>query len=521
MRWLVNSMPVVAMAMTMALGCSTTPPDSSVRVSPPEFPQSYQHVSNARAQAIKVAAPTSAQRQNNVVQVSAVEAGVPISVAPPEVSRPVPAYARMETLPIDLPTVIRLVDENSPAVGFARARVREAQARLESAEVLWLPNLTFGASYTRFDGQTQNQRGEVFGVSRGNLFASGGPALNLDIAEAYYRPLVERRLNAAEQLRARATTNNAELDAVSAYIDLVQVYALLEINAETLAKANEMLTAATNAKEAKLDRTAGDVQRAQAEVLGRHTERLDMEARVGVASARLSRLLLLQPTVKLVPTEAVIAPTTLIDPTQTLEELIAIAVASRPDLAAYREAIAVALARVRFQERGPLLPKLTVANQIGGFGGGLNGDLRDFNARNALNLQLYWELKNLGLGNRAEANQRRALVDQAQFQFSEAQARALAEIVEAGQVAAARYESLDLAERAVKEASDLYRISKESTLNVVDAKNLFDALRPLQAIQVLNQARQNYLNAVLEFNRSQYRLFTALGQPPRHAQPDK
>ena len=44
-------------------------------------------------------------------------------------------------------------------------------------------------------------------------------------------------------------------------------------------------------------------------------------------------------------------------------------------------------------------------------------------------------------------------------------------------------------------------------------KNLFDALRPLQAIQTLNQARVNYLTAVLDFNRAQYRLYAALGYP--------
>jgi outer membrane protein TolC len=369
----------------------------------------------------------------------------------------------------------------------------------------------------RFDGETQNQSGNVFAVSRGNLFGSGGPALSLDIAEAVYRPLVERRLNAAEQLRSQTTVNGAELDAVSAYIDLVQVYALLEINADTLAKAEEMLQAAKNAKDAKLDRTAGDVQRAQAEVLSRRTERIELEGRVGAASARLARQLLLQPTVKLVPADAKIVPITLIDPTKTLDELTAMALAARPDLAAYREAIGAAAARLRQQRFGPLLPKVVVADQVGGFGGGLNGDLQNFNARNALNVQVYWELRNLGFGNRADADQRRAQVDQAQLQLIETQARALAEIVEIGQIAAARYESLEMAERTVKEATELYRISKEGILNVVDAKNLFDALRPLQAIQVLNQARQNYLNAVLEFNRAQYRLFTALGSPPRIA----
>jgi hypothetical protein len=41
----------------------------------------------------------------------------------------------------------------------------------------------------------------------------------------------------------------------------------------------------------------------------------------------------------------------------------------------------------------------------------------------------------------------------------------------------------------------------------------FDALEPLTAVQALNQARVQYLQQVVEFNRSQFRLYTAIGQP--------
>lgn len=426
-----------------------------------------------------------------------------------------PAYAQLETLPIDLPTVIRLIDEKSPAIGFAQAKYREAQARLDNAEVQWLPNLSLGASYNRFDGQTQNQAGNVFSVSRANLFAGGGAALSLDLAEAIYRPLIERRRTMAERYRESAASLSAELEGVNAYLDLVQIHALIEINADTTKRAEAMLLAANNAKEAKLDRTAGDVQRAQTELLFRRTERIELEGKAGAASARLGKLLLLPPNVKLVPAETSIVPLTLIDPNTTLDQLLTTAFQYRPDLAANRELIAAAWARVRREQQGPLLPKLTIANQTGSLGGGLNDNLQNFDARNALSAQLYWEVRNLGFGNRADTAERRAVLEQAQFQMVEAQARASAEIVEAAQIVAAKYESLDLAEQAVKEASELYRINKEGTLNVVDAKNLFDALRPLQAIQVLNQARQQYLSAILEYNRAQFRLFTLIGNPTR------
>ncbi len=428
-----------------------------------------------------------------------------------------PNYTQLETLPIDLSTVIRLVDEQSPVVAFAQAKVREAEANLEKAEVQWLPNLTVGMAYNRFDGQTQNQRGEIFSVSRANLFGGGGPALAIDTSEAIFRPLIQRRLTSAEQRNSQAVSAQQELDAVSGYLDLLQLTMALEINAQTVSQAQEMLKAALNAKEAKLDRSAGDVNRAQSEVLIRQAERLDLQAKAASASARLSRLLLLPPNVKLVPGTITVAPITLIDPNSSLDQLIEIALNNRPDLAASRDRISAAWTKVRQQQTAPLMPKVVVANQTGSFGGGLDSDLRKFDTRNALSVQLFWEVRNLGFGNRADVREKRAQLDQANYQLLDSQAKASADIVEAAAMAVNKAETLELAQQAVKEATELYRINKDGTSNLVDTKNLFDALRPLQAIQLLHNARQQYLTAVIDYNRSQFRLFTLLGNPVREA----
>lgn len=425
-----------------------------------------------------------------------------------------PAYAQLTTLPIDLPTVMRLVNEKSPAIGYARARVDEAQARLDKAEMQWLPNLRVGTAFARFDGQTQNQNGVVFGVSRSNLFGGVSPTLTLDIADAIYRPLIERQLNSAEQYTVQATQLASETEAVAAYIDLLQLHALLEINVETTKNAETLHTAAKNARDTKLDRTAGDVNRAQTEVLFRRIERIELQGRAAQASTRLGRMLLLEPQLQLVPAEKGVAPITLIPASSTLDELLAQALANRPDLAAHRDRIQAAWARVRQAERGPLIPKIAISNQTGTFGGGINDGMDNFSSQNVLSVQLYWEIRNLGFGNRADADERRAIRDQAEYQLVELQARAVAEIVESAQVAAARQESLTLAEQAVKEALELYRINMDSMANVIDAKNLVDALRPLQALQALNQARISYLSAILDYNRAQFRLYSALGQPP-------
>src|SRR5437773_8079397 len=56
-----------------------------------------------------------------------------------------------QTLPIDLPTALRLVETANPTVAAARARVATAYAQLDQANLLWLPSLQTLTSYNRHD----------------------------------------------------------------------------------------------------------------------------------------------------------------------------------------------------------------------------------------------------------------------------------------------------------------------------------------------------------------------------------
>jgi outer membrane protein TolC len=227
----------------------------------------------------------------------------------------------------------------------------------------------------------------------------------------------------------------------------------------------------------------------------------------------LGQLLLIDPSVTLVPQVVEVVPIRIVDTSVPVGDLLAIASHNRQDLAASHEQIAAAWERVRKAKYGPLLPKLQVANQSGVFGGGINDEVDDFKGRNTVSALMYWELRNLGFGNRAEKCERQAGLDQAHFQRAEVQARMVAQIVESAEIALAKEKSLELAKEAVSEATELYRINRREPFNVVDAKNLFNALRPLQAIQILHQTQHNYLSAVIDYNRAQYRLHSYLGCP--------
>lgn len=426
-------------------------------------------------------------------------------------SLPVPA-AKADVLPIDLPTALRIANASSPTIALAQARVREALARVDQADALWLPNLSAGGIYLRHDGIDQNRGGDLLTVTRSSLFEGGGAALRLDTAEAFYQPLVARRLVDAAAAAARANTNNALFDVVSAYYDLVHAHAQVEINADILAKAEQILKAAKSGEKQGLIKTAADVNRAETEVSQRRVDRLNLEAQVEIASARLVKLLVLDPKVTLVPADSAVAPIDLIADTAT-EKLIEQALRNRPELAAAAFRIDAAEIRSRQAWYGPLFPRVQVEYLGGGFGGGTNSTITNPAGRNDLSTQIFWELRGLGFGNLADARARDAQKDQATILAVAARAQVASEVVESAKTVTARKNGLQDARRATTEAQEMFRKLSATSFGMIGGKGQFDALEPLIAVQQLNQARLQFLSATVEYNRAQFRLLTSVGTP--------
>lgn len=422
-------------------------------------------------------------------------------------------------MPIDLPTTLRLVSASNPTIAMARARVAEAYQRLEQANVLWLPNLTVGTTYTRHDGQTQNQRGEVFTVSRSSLFGGGGAVARFDASDALFTPLVARRLTDAEAARAQMVNQNIQLDAALAYFDLVSIYGQIAINADTLARAEQMLDRAEAAHKAGLSKTAADINRALTEVNLRRQDAIVLRGQAAAASARLVRLLLLDPSTELVPADGTVLPIVVVPADCPLDSLVTLGLVQRPEVAMTQALTDAGEIRVRQARVAPLLPKVQVDYISGAFGGGQNSYIGDTGARGDGVASVYWELRNLGFGNAAQVRERQAVVDQARYRQQEVNAQVAAEITEAAKLAGARFQSLDSAQKAVANAIEMYRKLLDTSFGMIGPRPQYDPLEPLLAIQALNQARLQYLAEVVEFNRSQFRLYTAVGQPSIDALP--
>jgi outer membrane protein TolC len=422
-----------------------------------------------------------------------------------------------EILPIDLPTALRLADADNPTIAVARQLTEAAYAAVAQADVLWLPNLQAGTTYLRHDGEIQNAAGLVFDTNKSALWVGGGALARVDTSEALFAPLVARRLAQAQSAAERAVSNNVQLDVSLAYLDLLLAYGQLAVNADLLARDAEVLRRARIADEQQLSRTGADITRARTEYQLRLQERINLRGQARVASSRLARLLLLQPTVGLQPAGPTLLPVTLIAEDGPLDELVTWAIANRPELTESRSLAGASDARLRQARLGPLMPHFEVGYSAGLFGGGQQSSMANFNSRGDAAVGAYWELRNFGLANLAEVRQRRAQLGAASSHVTEVQARVADEVVQAAQIARARREMLGVAEASVRDAVETFRRLEVISFGITGPNKLLDTLEPVLAIQLLGQARYQYLAAIIDYNRAQFQLYTAVGQPSLEA----
>ena len=246
-----------------------------------------------------------------------------------------------------------------------------------------------------------------------------------------------------------------------------------------------------------------------------------------VASAEVVRVARLKPAVLIAPLESPQLQLTLIPVERTAEELIPLALHCRPELT-YREAqVQAAHHRLR-QARSAVpahLPRSRHAGSqvpypmaFGAFGAGPGGTLSDFNVRSDFDLQAIWQLNNLGLGNRALVQQRLEERELAQIESCKVRDIVVKEVTQSwAELHSASRRSV-YAERELQQALISARKNVEAlgqTKRVAGNIRIL-VIRPLEAVvalQALNEAYYHYFGAVADYNRAQFELYRALGNP--------
>jgi len=448
---------------------------------------------------------------------------VPAPPSPPSILGP-------DVRPIDLNTALRLAGVQNPELNLARQRVVEAAALRQLAAAQILPTINLGMNYDSHTGTLQQSNGNILSVNRSALYVGAGSnaiaagsvnipgvVLSGNVGEGVYTYLVSRQVVRQRAFASAAVQNQTFLRVALAYAELTRAEGGRAVAIQARDEARE-IARITAEYFAKGEGRKADADRAATELARRESDIQAAEGQILVASAALCRDLNLDPSVRLHPTDAFVVPQPIVPDPQPLSELIAIGLLRRPELGERRAALRAALLALEGSKVLPFSPTILVGFSGGGFGGGSNlvrPVFGGFGGRTDLDVLAYWTIRNLGVGNLAlirvaDANlkatryQEIAVLNLVRSEVAEAYARTHARFARIGTYEAAVRSGLD----GFREDFALIRERGERTVLPIELLNNF---------RLLNEARRAYLDTIVDYNRSQFEMYVALGQPPADA----
>ncbi len=264
-----------------------------------------------------------------------------------------------EGCPINLAAALQLSGVRPLDIATAVAQVQQALALRLQARVLWIPNLNGGIDYFRHDGVQQNLfTGENFRLDRQTFFVGGGPSLSVGLTDAIFAPLAAQRVVASRRADLQTAQNNVLLGVTQAYFDVQAARGRLLGVGAAIVRA-ELLVNFTKGLAPSLIAPL-EINRSQAELQSlRQTQQIAIRD-WRVASARLAEVLLLDPATLLEPVEPAFLQVTFISSESSAEELLPVAMNSRPEIASRKELVAAAMLLLKREKKRPLLPNLIV-----------------------------------------------------------------------------------------------------------------------------------------------------------------
>lgn len=514
--------------LALSLGCSG-PTTSGSRL--PHQKTMVMIVEKPVVKMVKVPA-TKKEEKPKLLQVKA-EEKVKVDVmdkAPPTTPVPHAKAPRPDRLPIDLASALRLAGGNNLQIAIAIEEIQESQAKLDFAAHQWLPSLQFGVGYNNHDGQIQATPGQVIDARRQSFFIGGGPNLGsapltggaggparlfvgLPLADVIFEPLAQRQQLHATLANQASVFNDTLLQVTLAYLDLVQAEGQLSIAEEATSNAQRLLDLVEKRVKAGQDLPA-DSFRAKTELSSQRREKHQAEEAVRVASAELVRLLRLDPSVILFPLESMPTQMDLIKLDTPVGELVAQGIAQRPEVAQAEANVQERVDRADQEKWRPWIPSLQIGLSAGGFGGGPNGFFGNFGDRTDFDALAVWEIRNLGFGNHALQRQRMSQLRQAKLRAVRIRDIIAAEIAQGYHRIQTRSQQISAAKEQVEAAAEALPLN---------FKGIFGgdlrAIEAQQAVQMLAEARRQYLSAIVSYNRAQFELIRAMGSVPPAAKP--
>jgi len=281
------------------------------------------------------------------------------------------------------------------------------------------------------------------------------------VDDAIFVPLVAKQQLKAREADFQAASNDTLVQVSDAYFTVQQARGELAGAMEATRRTEDLL--ARTRKLAPEVVPELEVFRAETELARRKQAEEFARERWQVASADLLRVLQLDPAAQVVPQEPPQLLLELIDLNKPVDDLLVIALTHRPELASQQALVQATLAQVKQEKLRPLIPSILLRGfstpvtgtlAAGVFAGGPGSTVGNTGTRFDLDLQVLWQLNNLGFGNCALVHQRQAENRLAAVDLVRIQTRVEAEVAQAYAQALRAGQRVGQAERGLRAARE-------------------------------------------------------------------
>ncbi len=426
----------------------------------------------------------------------------------------------IDGLPLNLPTALSMVSGEHPAVAAARWRTQQAYAELEQARVLWLPSIQIGFSFHHHDGNYQASDGSIVDVNR-NSFQYGlgagatgagttsqpGLVARFHLADAIFQPKIACAAAGAAEHSAKAVVNRQLLNVALAYTELLNAHQQARLVSESQLRTEKLAKITADFAEAGQG-LLSDANRMQTEVMLAKNRVLEIQANISIASARLAQAISLDTPTEIVPMDVAVLPLEWVSTDSGKASLISTGLLTRPELSESKALVAAACQAHRRERLAPFVPSVLLGYSGGGFGGGLGNRTNDIDGRYDFDAVVTWEIRNLGMGERAARRRTNARMQQARFEKLNVMDQIASEISQSYAQIPFRRQQMQITQQAIQIAQSSYDRNVE---RITEGEGL--PLEVLQSATALEQAQRAYLAAVVAHNQAQMRLQWAMGWP--------
>src|SRR5947209_2644946 len=414
--------------------------------------------------------------------------------------------AESKLLTIDLPSTLRLAGARSLDVQLAREKLDEAHAAEESAIERFFPWVAPGVTYRRHDNLIQNTEGLIEEVHKQSYAPGGTVAAQIDIGDAIFKSLEAQQLSKAARHGLDAQEQETILTAARGYFDLAAAHEAVGVAREALRVSTDYAAEIDRAVEAgiafKGDALRVTVQRQRDEIALRRAEE-----NVQRASAKLVQILHLDPIVELTPRDGSVVPLSIVSAKESLGDLVSQALAARPETQQSAALLSAAQHAKNGSIYGPLIPSVGGQAFFGGLGGGKDNEAGHFGESEDYVALLTWRVGPGGLFDFGNIHARQARLRGAALTADKVIDQVANEVITSQTRVRSLADQIATAKQSLSDAEEALRLGeqrKEFGVGVV--------LETIQAQQELSRVRNDYLNIVTDYNKTQYALLRALGR---------